>query len=157
MPTLLCVCSLPPCPAVCAGLAFNARFISHATCAASRPATTTCLSEPAHEGYGVINKPGVGFHNYNTLVASSGLDRTISSANSFLAGVFPRPHSNSSAVGLQVGATAHRLGEAARQVDYLLRSLLAVPCRLFRLCTPRQNARTGESGATPNVLRTRSG
>ena len=37
----------------------------------------------------MINKPGVGFHNYNTFANSSALDRTIMSADSFLAGVFP--------------------------------------------------------------------
>lgn len=75
-----------------AGLAFNERYISSATCADSSP--DTCLSQPGREGYGVVNKPGTGFHNYNTLVNSSGLDRTILSANSFLAGVFPRTPGN---------------------------------------------------------------
>lgn len=87
------------------GVAFHQRYISQTTCAASRPAT--CLSKPGHEQYGVYSKPGIGFHNYNALAGSSGLDRTLLSAESFLSGVFPAASlaasSNSSSGVLQVG------------------------------------------------------
>jgi len=51
-----------------------------------------------------MNKPGVGFSNYNSYASSSALDRTIMSANNFLAGVFPQtaPGANST-VSFEVG------------------------------------------------------
>lgn len=46
--------------------------------------------------YGVVNQPGIGFSNYNLLVRSSALDRTIMTALSFLDGVLP-PLNNATA------------------------------------------------------------
>jgi hypothetical protein len=96
-------------PVVFVGVAFHQRYISQTTCAASRPAT--CLSDPGHEQYGVYGKPGIGFHNYNALAGSSGLDRTLLSAESFLSGVFPAASlaasSNSSSGVLQVRWAIH--------------------------------------------------
>lgn len=80
-----------------AGLAFSRRYISRPTCAA------TCLSTPGREQYGVVNTPGVGFHNYNTFANSSALDRAILSGNSFLAGVFAPAAPKNGNVNLQVG------------------------------------------------------
>lgn len=91
-------CSHPALP----GTAFHKRYIAQATCGLNRP--STCLSSRNHEQYGVINKPGVGFSNYNSYASSSALDRTIMSANSFLAGVFPKTSQGAnSTVSLQVG------------------------------------------------------
>jgi len=69
------------------GAAFRARYLSRPTCDADSP--STCLSAPAAEGYGLVSAPGVGFSNYDTLVRSSALDRTLLSANAFLTGAFP--------------------------------------------------------------------
>jgi hypothetical protein len=82
------------------GLAFNKRYISQATCAVSQP--PTCLSTPGREQYGVINKPGIGFSNYNSYASSSALDRTIMSANSFLAGVLPATADFNSSLSFEV-------------------------------------------------------
>lgn len=67
-----------------AGVNFRQRYIDAATC------NDTCLV-PADAGarYGVVNSSNVTFSNYNTLVNSSSLHRTILSANSFFMGVFP--------------------------------------------------------------------
>lgn len=66
----------------------------------------TCLASPGREQYGVINQPGVGFSNYNSYANSSALDRTIMSANSFLAGVFPTASGANSTISLKVCADA---------------------------------------------------
>lgn len=76
-----------------AGIAFSRRYISRPTCGA------TCLSTPSHEQYGVVNTPGVGFHNYNSFANSSALDRAILSGNFFLAGVFASKNSSASLQG----------------------------------------------------------
>lgn len=69
-----------------AGAAFNARYINPSSCNSS----STCLAAPGSGPlYGVTGSPDVGFSNYNTFANTSALDRTIMSADSFLAGVFP--------------------------------------------------------------------
>jgi hypothetical protein len=42
-----------------------------------------------NDQYGLINSPRVGFTNYNTLINSSALDRTLVTGNRFMEGVFP--------------------------------------------------------------------
>lgn len=82
-------------------MAFRARYIDPASCSASNTAaaagsggaatqTDTCLDRSASPTklYGLIHAPNVTFHNYNTLVRSSSVDRTILSARSFLQGAF---------------------------------------------------------------------
>ena len=44
---------------------------------------------PAGPEYGIVGTPDGVFNNYNTLVRSSALDRTIMTARSFLDAVFP--------------------------------------------------------------------
>ena len=53
------------------------------------PPWPTLTHSTGGDNYGVINASGVGFNNYNTLVRSSALDRTVQSVVSFLAGIFP--------------------------------------------------------------------
>jgi hypothetical protein len=42
-----------------------------------------------NDQYGLLNAPRVGYTNYNTLVNSSALDRTLVTGNRFMEGVFP--------------------------------------------------------------------
>ncbi len=68
------------------GAAFRARYLSPGSCDLS----STCLAAPgAGSSYGLLGAPGAAFNNYNTLIQSSALDRTLLSANAFLAGAFP--------------------------------------------------------------------
>ena len=53
------------------------------------PVNTPHTHSSGGDLYGVINATGVGFNNFNTLVRTSALDRTVQSAVSFLSGVFP--------------------------------------------------------------------
>lgn len=71
-----------------AGADYRARYIDPASCAG------TCLAGSGDTLYGVVNSPGNGFNNYNMLVRSSGLDRTIMTALSFLDGALPPNPSN---------------------------------------------------------------
>jgi hypothetical protein len=92
-----------------AGLAFNRRYIN-TTCKGGTSSSDTCLAAAADTLlYGVTGAQGVGFSNFNLLANSSALDRTIMSADSFLAGVFPSLNnvSNSSYLpnGQQVGVS----------------------------------------------------
>ncbi len=74
-----------------AGAAFRARYLDD-SCAAGGAAGApgdTCLREGARGGaalYGVASAPNVSFSNFNTLVRSSALDRTLLSARSFMEG-----------------------------------------------------------------------
>lgn len=75
------------------GVAFRERYLSVAGCSSNASlAGATCLdtdlAEPGPE-YGVVGSPDGLFNNYNTLVRSSSLDRTIMTARSFLDGAFP--------------------------------------------------------------------
>lgn len=73
-----------------AGKAYRERYVSAITC----NSTSTCLPDTnEQELYGVINTPGVEFNNFNMDIRSSGLDRTIMTALSFLTGVLP-PENN---------------------------------------------------------------
>lgn len=70
-----------------AGQAFRARYLDLDTC----NTTDTCLTQAGAAGaYGVINpsNENANFNNYNSLVNSSALHRTLLSANSFLLGAF---------------------------------------------------------------------
>lgn len=73
----------PPC--FLPGAAFRERYLAHPSC----QTTDTCLSAPGAENYGLLGTPGVGFSNRDTFVLSSGLDRTLLSAEAFLSGAFP--------------------------------------------------------------------
>jgi len=72
-----------------AGRAFRTRYLDLATC---NKITNTCLTEPDATGarYGVVDASNedANFNNYNSLVNSSALHRTLLSANSFLLGAF---------------------------------------------------------------------
>ena len=76
-----------------AGQNYYQRYINESSCSGNTP--STCLLRWLPSGstggdlYGVINTTGVGFNNYNTLVRSSALDRTVQSAIGFLSGIFP--------------------------------------------------------------------
>ena len=75
-----------------AGVAFAQRYLSPSGCVSLRGVAgepdNTCLSPSQPAGYGVVTD-GVAFSSYNTLVVSSVLQRTMTSATSFMAGVFP--------------------------------------------------------------------
>lgn len=65
------------------GAKFRERYIDAATC------NDTCLVPQGEDNrYGPSGFPGVGFSNYNTLVNSSALHRTILAANNFFLAVF---------------------------------------------------------------------
>mmetsp|Transcript_22540 Transcript_22540/g.67104 ORF Transcript_22540/g.67104 Transcript_22540/m.67104 type:complete len:583 (-) Transcript_22540:1111-2859(-) len=72
-----------------AGSAYRARYIDVSSC------DGTCLmrwhpgGSTNGDAYGVINEAGVGFNGFNTYVRSSELARTVESALSFAAGLFP--------------------------------------------------------------------
>ncbi len=67
------------------GSTFRRRYI--APCDTGN--TSACLlGASTATDYGVVG-PGVGFNHYNSLMRSSGLDRTLTSAQSYLAGMFP--------------------------------------------------------------------
>ncbi len=69
-----------------AGQAFRARYLDTATC----KATQTCLTAATGGArYGVVgSSPEIGYSNYNTLINSSALHRTLLSAQTFFAGAF---------------------------------------------------------------------
>lgn len=105
-----------------AGAAFARRYISPASCRATR----TCLAPPPRAGgeeaeeqphsssiYGVVGTPGVSFSNWNTFSNSSALDRTIMSADAFLSGVF--------------GAASAPVFSVAEPEDYTIRGYTRCP------------------------------
>ncbi len=71
-----------------AGQAFRARYLDPSSC----NTTDTCLNQAGAAGarYGMVDdrKEDANFNNYNSLVNSSALHRTLLSANSFLLGAF---------------------------------------------------------------------
>lgn len=77
-----------------AGANFFARYLNASSCVsadASSLPSNTCLNPPGaptSARYGVVGDAGVGYSNYNVLVTSSALDRSLLSARSFLAGLF---------------------------------------------------------------------
>ena len=75
-----------------AGQAFAQRYMSPTGCVSLRGVAgepdNTCLSQAQPAVYGVVTD-GVAFSSYNTLVVSSVLQRSMMSATSFMAGVFP--------------------------------------------------------------------
>lgn len=90
-----------------AGKDYAARYLNSTLCATSP--VSSCLLRWAYTGssngnaYGLINSTNVGFNNYNTLFTSSALDRTLESAQSFLAGIFPAIPVNSTTEFIPTG------------------------------------------------------
>lgn len=78
------------------GILFFNRYLNPSSCKQDNTCLVTSSipvnisGQPGAPLYGVVNQPGIAFHNYNVLVRSSGLDRAILSARSYLEGVFPR-------------------------------------------------------------------
>ncbi|PRW05761.1 acid phosphatase [Chlorella sorokiniana] len=75
------------------GVAYRERYMNPEGCGRNASLTgATCLeaelAEPGPE-YGVVGSPDGLFNNFNTMVRSSSLDRTIMTARSFLDGAFP--------------------------------------------------------------------
>lgn len=118
------------------GMEFQHRYLNSTTCG------STCIFGRADGTvaplYGLINTTQGTFNAYNTLVRSSGLDRTISTARSFLAGSFP-PNNNATVPSSQYSIDAglpdgeqvipvYSLGE-----DPLIRSYTQCPTYINRL------------------------
>ena len=81
-----------------AGQTFRARYLDLTTC----NTTDTCLTQAGATGarYGVIDasNENANFNNYNSLVNSSALHRTLLSANSFLLGAFSEDENSATKV-----------------------------------------------------------
>lgn len=65
-------------------------------------------SPPAGPEYGVVGTPDGAFNNFNTLIRSSALDRTVMTARSFLDAVFPSINQPSDTAYLPDGQQARR-------------------------------------------------
>lgn len=88
--------------------------------------------------YGMIGTPGVHFHAYNTLIRSSGLDRTISTARAFTDGAFPSLTDAVDTDGAAANTTGLPDGEQVVPVyslgeDPLIRAYTQCPAYVARL------------------------
>ena len=104
-----------------AGVDFYQRYINGTSCKATGTCLLRWLPGGSTDGdqYGVIRSPGVGFNNYNTLVRSSSLDRTIQSAVSFLSGVFTaQPDAATDSAYLPTGQQVREQRAARQGSDY---------------------------------------
>lgn len=128
------------------GVAYRARYINAATCEA------TCLVGGGAVGYGQVGSSGVAppFSNYDTYVNSTGLDRTIETAFSFLAGVFDTAKNNvSGARYLPSGAAVVPVYSVDDAQDYVLRGYTKCPAYEAKLvawyASPEFKAKEEES------------
>lgn len=105
-------------------MAFKSRYIDAATC----QNTTTCLvADGASVNYGQVMSSGVAFSNYNAYFNSSGLDRTIQTALSFLAGVFDQANNVSETRFLPTGAAVVPVYSVDDAQDYAIRGYTKCP------------------------------
>lgn len=111
-----------------AGTGFLSRYIACST------TNQTCLNA-AHTGmYGLYGAPNISFDNYNTLVRSSALDRTVSTALSFLAGLFPAIPANPSPTRfLPSGAQVLPVYTQEESQDFMIRGYTRCPAYDARL------------------------
>jgi len=131
------------------GSAFRLRYLNATTCA------TNCLVGPdslvSEPRYGLINSIQGVFNSYNTLIRSSGLDRTISTARAFLDGVFPSSVALADSTGLPDGqqvVPVYALGE-----DPLIRGYTACPAYIEKLSEWYSSAEFADKEAATNASR----
>lgn len=113
-----------------AGADFRARYLDLDNC------TSMCLSDSASgDMYGLYGSPDSGFTNYNTYVQSSALDRTLMSADCFLAGAFPNTNNASATKFVPTGAQVVPVFTVAESQDWLIRGYTRCPAYEKRLQT----------------------
>mmetsp|Transcript_13596 Transcript_13596/g.29101 ORF Transcript_13596/g.29101 Transcript_13596/m.29101 type:complete len:514 (-) Transcript_13596:767-2308(-) len=114
------------------GVTFRTRYMNASTCTG----TNTCLLGSTSGGrYGVLNAPGVSFHNYNLLARSSALDRALLSSRGFYAGLFPSspgliPNNNMSMPDGQQPVPVYSVADVN---DYVIRGYTKCPAYDDRL------------------------
>lgn len=141
-----------------AGLAYRARYLNASACAG------LCLgAAPAPQGpeYGVVNTPGGTWNNYNTLVRSSSLDRTIMTARTFLAAVFPPIDPSTPSRYLPDGSQVVPVYSLPEDYSPLIRGYSSCPTYDRRLAewygSPEFAAKAAETQAFRDAIGTESG
>lgn len=164
--------------AFAAGVAFRQRYLNQSACG------NTCLMGPEDTvgksptidqkleisnhrrsppplpapRYGLLGSPGVHFHAYNSLVRSSGLDRTISTARAFTDGAFPSLDDAVDTDGAAANATGLPDGEQVVPVyslgeDPLIRAYTQCPAYAARLQDWYASPEFGRQEAATAALR----